>query len=114
MFATCMRRLRRFYNACLRSLAGFNRWTQYMQNVTDAHIRSLLGAPPLEELPGLKSFRKSLYPPNLGLAFQRIFENPLQKIFKAAQGRPGPPMGPRWFWEPRPGGPGPRQRIFVA
>eukprot|EP00663_Eupelagonemidae_sp_cell21sb_P005210 gene5210-biopygen5904 len=44
------RRVRRFYNACLRHLAGHNRWTQRIRHVTDAHFRGLLGAPPLEEL----------------------------------------------------------------
>eukprot|EP00660_Eupelagonema_oceanica_P015280 gene15280-6738_t len=43
-------RLRKFYNACHRSMAGFNRWTQHARHVTDTRIREMLGAPPLEEL----------------------------------------------------------------
>eukprot|EP00666_Eupelagonemidae_sp_cell4sb_P000427 gene427-4293_t len=36
---TQVRRLRKFYNACLRSMVGLNRWTQHQRHITDERIR---------------------------------------------------------------------------
>eukprot|EP00664_Eupelagonemidae_sp_cell27_P000687 gene687-9060_t len=48
--AALLRRIEHFYNACLRNMAGYNRWTMRAQHVSDARIRSLLGAPALLDL----------------------------------------------------------------
>ena len=45
-----MRRLQQFYNRCLRTLAGHTRWTMTRDHVSDAAIRTALGARPLPEL----------------------------------------------------------------
>ena len=44
------RRLEKFYNRCLRTLAGRTLWTMARDHVSDADIRTALGARPLPEL----------------------------------------------------------------
>eukprot|EP00664_Eupelagonemidae_sp_cell27_P000815 gene815-101_t len=43
-------RLQKFYNRCLRGVAGYNLLTMADKHVTDADIRRMLGAPQLREL----------------------------------------------------------------
>jgi hypothetical protein len=45
----CRKRLTKFYNSCVRKLAGVDRWLMWQHHISDAELRARCGLPGLEE-----------------------------------------------------------------